>query len=466
MEMSTRVRVVLLVAAALLLTAQAPALAARVAVYDPPSGHAIKDHGDCLEVIDGEDGIASGSYHRPGAPYYNIWLYTPTGCVATSSDSLVSVVCVQYHSSDSNDGISDIYVDDMSSPLVRVDTYLRGSWYVEISDLPLAQHDVKVCASGNSSIAGVIPSPHRVTPALGDNDVWNFCFGNIPTPVPAETPDPSNSWADWANLAPGGASVFACPGGDGSVVGVLLRDRDNNALTNTLVTFEFAAGCASCRCQTVTAFTDSIAGVAIMPATMGLDRSVLTSCCEVTATVRCRDILIPWSGTGGALADSREWISPDLNGNCLIDAVDYMMFTYDVGTNFCRSDFNCSGLVDTTDFNILSAHFGHGCSAAGVADQHSEVLRAPSLEQNYPNPFSPETRIAFRVPASGRATLRIHNAAGRLVRMIERECEAPGRYEVLWDGRDNNGARAATGVYFVRLETPLGSEVRRMLLLR
>ncbi len=466
MRTLTRLRTMLLLAVALLLAAHLPALAARVAVYDRPSEDVIKDHGDCLEVIDGEDGIASGSYHRPGAPYYNIWLGSPTGCVATSSDSLVSVVCIQYHSSDSNDGVSDIYIDDMLTPLVRIDTYLRGSWYVEISDLSLAQHDVKVCASGNTNMAGVIPSPHRTTPALGDNDIWDFCFGNITTPIPAGTPDPSHSYADWANLAPNGTTVFACPGEDGSVLGVLVRDRDSSPITNALVTVEFAAGCGSCRCQTVTAVTDSMGGLAILWASMGLDRSIVASCCVVTATVRCLDVLIPWSGTGGSLVDSRAWISPDLDGDCGVGAMDYMMFTLDMGTSSCRSDFDCSGLVDTTDFNIFSAHFPHSCSPAGVADEPSDATLAPSLEQNYPNPFSPETRIAFHVAVPGRVTLRVHNAAGQLVRVMTKECGAPGKHEVTWNGRGDNGVKVATGVYFVRLETPQGSVARRMLLLR
>jgi hypothetical protein len=463
------VPVVLLLAVALLLVICSPAEATRIAIYDQPAGSALRELGDCIEVVDGEDGTATGMFYKPGAPYYNIWLYAPTGCVTASSDSLTTVVCIQYHSCDSNDGVSDIYVDDMATPLLRIDAYLRGSWYVEIYDLPAGQHEVKVCASGDSDMTGVVPSPHRVTPALGDNDVWRFCFSDTRTIPPDGVPDPSNSYVDWGNLAADGSTVLSTPQGNGSMVGMILRDRDDDPVTNALVTVEFSTGCGFCRCETVTTVSDSFAGVAFLPATMGLDRYTSTSCCVVTSSVRCMGAVIPWSGHGstGRLADYRSWVSPDLDGECTVSVVDYAIFVLDNGTTACRSDFDGSGIVDTTDFNIFSAHFMEMCAPiTGVVDQPAASLLAPVLEQNCPNPFSPETRLAFHVAAPGVATLRIHNAAGRLVRVLEKDCASPGRYELAWDGRDSSGRRAATGVYFVRLETAEGSEVKRMVLMR
>ena len=149
-----------------------------------------------------------------------------------------------------------------------------------------------------------------------------------------------------------------------------------------------------------------------------------------------------------------------------MDATDYFFFVYDNGFPYCRTDFDCSGIVDTTDFNIFSDHYMEMCTPTGVIEEPPGDLIAPSLEQNRPNPFSPETRIAFRVAAPGQATLRIHSAAGRLVRVLRKDCPTPGRHEAVWDGRDSAGRRAAAGVYFVRLETAHGSEMKRMVLMR
>ncbi|MCX5753310.1 MAG: hypothetical protein NTW97_06630, partial [Candidatus Krumholzibacteria bacterium] len=46
---------------------------------------------------------------------------------------------------------------------------------------------------------------------------------------------------------------------------------------------------------------------------------------------------------------------------------------------------------------------------------------ASFLAQNYPNPFNPTTRIAFGLSAPGHVSLRIYDAAGRLVRALVNE---------------------------------------------
>ncbi len=79
------------------------------------------------------------------------------------------------------------------------------------------------------------------------------------------------------------------------------------------------------------------------------------------------------------------------------------------------------------------------------------VPRAIAL-RNYPNPFNPSTTITFNLPAPGRATLAIYNAAGRLVRTLASGVLAGGSHRFEWDATDYNGARVASGIYLGRLE--------------
>ncbi|MCD4829310.1 MAG: CapA family protein [Candidatus Cloacimonetes bacterium] len=75
-----------------------------------------------------------------------------------------------------------------------------------------------------------------------------------------------------------------------------------------------------------------------------------------------------------------------------------------------------------------------------------------TLERNRPNPFNPETTFAFSMAQPGRATLKLYNVRGRLVRTLSDESLPVGQHEVLWNGHDNNGRPVATGVYFYRLQ--------------
>ena len=85
---------------------------------------------------------------------------------------------------------------------------------------------------------------------------------------------------------------------------------------------------------------------------------------------------------------------------------------------------------------------------------------------NYPNPFNPNTTIAFSLPEKSRATLTIYNILGHSVARLVDDVMSPGAYTVQWDGRNHDGLAAASGVYFYRLSAGPFTATRRMVLLR
>ena len=92
--------------------------------------------------------------------------------------------------------------------------------------------------------------------------------------------------------------------------------------------------------------------------------------------------------------------------------------------------------------------------------------RIYALDQNYPNPFNPETRIQFSVQRTHRTLLRIYDAVGRGVRTLVDRVVETGDYVVHWDGKDNNGAAVASGIYYYRLHSGEYIATRKMILIR
>lgn len=82
-----------------------------------------------------------------------------------------------------------------------------------------------------------------------------------------------------------------------------------------------------------------------------------------------------------------------------------------------------------------------------------EMPPVAELRANYPNPFNPETRVRYGVPESASDSdpmrLAIYNVKGQLVRNLEVD-RTPGWHEVTWDGRDERGVVASTGLYLTR----------------
>ena len=84
---------------------------------------------------------------------------------------------------------------------------------------------------------------------------------------------------------------------------------------------------------------------------------------------------------------------------------------------------------------------------AGVQDANA-LPRATMLYAAQPNPVNLVTTIRYDLAASGRVSLALYDAAGRLVRMLQDGILPAGRYQSPWDGRNDGGARVAAGVYF------------------
>lgn len=88
------------------------------------------------------------------------------------------------------------------------------------------------------------------------------------------------------------------------------------------------------------------------------------------------------------------------------------------------------------------------------------------LEPNYPNPFNPTTTINFSLPSPSYVQLRIHNILGQVVRELYAGNLGEGRHTLNWDGHDDAGNPANTGVYFYTLHTNSFAQTRKMLLIK
>lgn len=90
---------------------------------------------------------------------------------------------------------------------------------------------------------------------------------------------------------------------------------------------------------------------------------------------------------------------------------------------------------------------------------------APELA-SYPNPFNPTTEIRFAVPNQANVMVAIYDVRGRRVRLLRQDTMSPGWYVNQWDGRDDRGHAAASGVYMVRLSVDGEHLSRQVTLLR
>jgi hypothetical protein len=86
---------------------------------------------------------------------------------------------------------------------------------------------------------------------------------------------------------------------------------------------------------------------------------------------------------------------------------------------------------------------------------------------SYPNPFNPTTTIRFSLAKRTKVTIAVYDIAGRLVkRLLVDEMKEAGDHMAFWDGRNEAGSRAASGVYFCMMRTAEGTSGSKLILLR
>lgn len=90
------------------------------------------------------------------------------------------------------------------------------------------------------------------------------------------------------------------------------------------------------------------------------------------------------------------------------------------------------------------------------------------LLQNYPNPFNPETWIPYHLRDANPVLIRIHSSTGQVIRTLELGYRDAGIYAsrskaAYWDGRNESGEEAASGIYFYSISAGEFSATRKMI---
>ena len=74
--------------------------------------------------------------------------------------------------------------------------------------------------------------------------------------------------------------------------------------------------------------------------------------------------------------------------------------------------------------------------------------------------------MVLSLHASGPASVRVFDVAGRTVRTLLGGVQPAGERMLAWDGRDDSGAQLSAGGYMLRLDAGGHSETRAVRLVR
>ena len=124
-----------------------------------------------------------------------------------------------------------------------------------------------------------------------------------------------------------------------------------------------------------------------------------------------------------------------------------------------RIDAAAGVFDDTEDWRLSAATLRY--ATLETVDGGFDIPRELALHANYPDPFAASTTIGYTLPDDARVELVVYDMLGRVRARLVDGSQPAGTYTLSFaaDG-------LASGVYLLRLDTPMGSRVERMIVTR
>jgi 1,4-alpha-glucan branching enzyme len=104
-------------------------------------------------------------------------------------------------------------------------------------------------------------------------------------------------------------------------------------------------------------------------------------------------------------------------------------------------------------------------------DTRQTVVNEFRLAQNYPNPFNPTTTIEFELAQPSQVQIRIYDILGKQVNELVNNRLAAGRYDIVWNGKNERGISVGSGVFIYEIQAQAAGQMlfrqsRKMVLIR
>ena len=168
---------------------------------------------------------------------------------------------------------------------------------------------------------------------------------------------------------------------------------------------------------------------------------------------------------GLILVDSSTVISPPFTSD--ITTNDWEPGIYTVWAEAISKDGATIKNLKAVAIEIVNAH-----ETTGIKDTGSETLADEfRFGQNYPNPFSLSTEIAYHLPVNAFVRIDLFNHSGQLIRKLVNEKQTQGDYTIFLSNLGDKGTVLKSGFFFYKMTaTDKGfsafSETRKMLVVK
>jgi len=125
--------------------------------------------------------------------------------------------------------------------------------------------------------------------------------------------------------------------------------------------------------------------------------------------------------------------------------------------------------VESIELNSEMCFYGPVSVLSGGQEEDVPEFTPQSLTgivNVFPNPFSPNTEIAYKLRDTAELTISVYNMKGQRIRTLISGTKDGGHYQISWDGKDDNGNNCASGMYLARMQAGDTNSFHKMMLMK
>lgn len=112
-------------------------------------------------------------------------------------------------------------------------------------------------------------------------------------------------------------------------------------------------------------------------------------------------------------------------------------------------------------YRLKQIDFDGSFEYSNIIEVFNKMILDFTLEQNFPNPFNPTTKLSWQSPISSQQTLIIYDVLGNEVTTLVDEFRQAGKYEFNFDA-----SGLSSGIYFYKLRAGKFIETKKMILIK
>ncbi len=116
-----------------------------------------------------------------------------------------------------------------------------------------------------------------------------------------------------------------------------------------------------------------------------------------------------------------------------------------------------------SSYDYLTIKYTQG---SGIEQTNNGLYAQNNYLKAYPNPFRNQISIIYTLHQTENVILRIYDVTGQLIKTLVNEKQVPGKYQIHWNGTNEQNQKVSPGIYFYLWQTKNNLECKKILMIK